>query len=92
LGLLYAPAVLALEFFHAAGGIDVFLLAGEEGVALRADFDGDLFLGRTGLPGLAATAGYRRFDVLGVNALFHDLSFATLRSGTGHGGQAYPGG
>jgi hypothetical protein len=35
-GLFYI--VLLLEFFHAAGGIDDFLLLGIEGMAIRANF------------------------------------------------------
>ena len=43
-------AYLLLEAVDAAGRVDQLLLAGEERMALRADLDAQLFLGRAGGP------------------------------------------
>src|SRR4051794_27071996 len=50
------PVVLALEFLHPAGGVHVLHLAGEEGVAGRADLDGYVLLGAARDELVAATA------------------------------------
>lgn len=49
-------AVLAVESFDAAGGIDQLLFAREERVTTGAYLEPDLRLGRTRLPGLTARA------------------------------------
>ncbi len=54
------PRVAPAEALHAAGRIDDLLLAREERVAARADFDVDLRLGRPRLDHVAAQAGDRR--------------------------------
>lgn len=50
-----------LEFLHATGGIDQFLFAGEERVALVANVDPDLRFGRT--HGERITAAAHHFGV-----------------------------
>ncbi len=60
--------VLAAEALHAASRIDKALLAGEERVAGRADFDVNVALvGRTGLKVVSAGADYAHSVVIGVN-------------------------
>ena len=61
-----------LELFDAASGINVFLFAGVERMALAADLDDDLFLCGSSDESLSATASYSRFGVLGMDVLFHD--------------------
>ena len=65
--------VLLLEALDAAGCIDQFLLAGEERVALRADFDPDqfAFAGGAGLKRASAGAVDRDGMIIGVNSFFH---------------------
>src|SRR5262249_22428423 len=77
--LAVGPGVLALELLDAAGGIDVLHLAGEERMAGRADFDGDVLPGAARDEFVAATAGNGRFDVFGVNAAFHGGSLASAK-------------
>ena len=49
-------AVLLVELINTAAGVDQLLLAGVEGVALGADFNGDVLLGGAGLDdGTAST-------------------------------------
>src|SRR5262249_53270791 len=72
--LAVGPVVLALELLDAAGGIDVLHLAGEERVAGRADFDGDILLGAAGDELVATAAGYGALGVLGMNPGFHGSS------------------
>jgi hypothetical protein len=67
--------VAALEALHAAGGVDQLLLAGEERVAVVADLQPQLVLGRLRLEGVAAgTDGGHRVQ-LGVDVLLHGGSF-----------------
>lgn len=65
--------VLLLEALDAAGCVDQLLLAGEEWVALRADFDADqfAFAGGAGLEGASAGAVNRDSVIIGVNSFFH---------------------
>src|SRR5208282_559303 len=68
--------VLLLESFDAARGIDDFLLAGVERVALGAHFDVQIVVERRArLEFVAATADDIDFRVFGVDFLFHDGSW-----------------
>ena len=64
-------AVSFLESFNATGSINKFLLAGEERMAGRADFRGNLRFGGTCLERIAAEAFHRNFCVIGVYSLSH---------------------
>src|SRR4051794_12118569 len=55
--LAVAPVVLLLELLDAAGGVDELHLAGEERVARRADFDGNVLAGAARGELVAAAAG-----------------------------------
>src|SRR3954471_17621789 len=74
--------VLAVEALDAAGRVHQLLFAGEEGVAIRADFQTDVALvGRTGSKHVAARAMHAHFVIRGVNSCLHvalDLSCETL--------------
>jgi hypothetical protein len=65
--------VLLLEALDATGCVDQLLLAGEEWVALRADFDADqlAFAGGAGLKRASAGAVDRDGMIIGVNSFFH---------------------
>src|SRR5215470_9310375 len=69
--LAAGPVVLLLELLDAAGRIDKLHLAGEERMAGRADFDGDVLLGAARRELVAATTGDRGGFVLGVNVFLH---------------------
>jgi hypothetical protein len=73
-GLLFAlvPVVFALELLDAAGGVHVLHLAGEERMASRADFDGDVLPSAARDELIAATASHGGFFVFGMNAFFHN--------------------
>ena len=61
-----------LELINTSACINKLLLAGEEGVALRANFDSDLAsLGGLGNNGFAACALDYALFVLGLNCFFH---------------------
>ena len=64
-------AELLVELLHAAAGVDQLLLAGVEGVALGADFHGDVLTGGTGLDDVAAGAANGGLIVLGMDAFLH---------------------
>ena len=66
-------AVALLELVHAAAAVYQLLLAVEERVALGADFNLQLLLGRAGGEGLAAYAADDCFAVLGMDAFLHDF-------------------
>src|SRR5215469_8975247 len=74
--------VFLLETLDAAGRVYEFLLAGEEWVAIGADFDAKHIAldGRTHLEGIPAGAmdGYRM--IVGVDTGFHDSPFCRGRS------------
>ena len=59
------------EPLDAAFGVDQLLPAGEERVAVVADFEVQLRLGRPGLPRRAARAARLDLVVLGVNPFLH---------------------
>src|SRR5262249_6557292 len=65
--------VALLEAGHAAAAVEDLLLAGVEGVALRADLDVDLsaLLRAASGEGGTATAVHRRLDVVRVNTRLH---------------------
>jgi len=65
-------AELLGEALHAAFGIDQLLPAREERVAIRADFEVQLRLGRPGFPGIAARAARLDLVIFRMNAFFHD--------------------
>ena len=62
-----------VEALDASAGIDQLLLTREERVALGADFNLQLLLGRAGGEGLAAYAADDCFAVLGMDAFLHDF-------------------
>ena len=74
--------VFLLKTLDAAGGVYEFLLAGEERVATRADFDAEhiSFDGRARLESMAASAMYGYGMVVGVDTGFHDSPFCRGRS------------
>jgi hypothetical protein len=64
--------VFAAETFHTACGIDQFLLAGEERMAIGADFQADFaFVGRPCGELVAARAVYVRLVICGMNSWLH---------------------
>ena len=60
-----------VETINTSTGVDQLLLAGVERVALRADLNTDLLLGRTGCENVAASAADRRLFVVGMDAFSH---------------------
>src|SRR5579864_666403 len=64
--------ILAAEALHAAGGVHQLLLAGEERMAVRADFYADIALmGRPGHEGIPAGAMHTDFVIRRVDSCFH---------------------
>lgn len=69
---------LLLEALDAAGGIDQLLLAGEERMAIRADFQSERVRlgGRTGFEFIAAACTVDRYGVVfRVNIFLHNFLF-----------------
>src|SRR6185436_8476174 len=71
-GIRNGGLVALLEALDAPRRVDELLLAGEERVALRADLEAQLGVGRSGGERLPARAGDRDHVVLGVNPALHD--------------------
>ena len=69
-------AVLLVELINTAAGVDQLLLAGVEGVALRAHVDRHVVAlgGGTGDEGVAARAGDLHCVVIRMDTLLHSLS------------------
>src|SRR5256885_1977546 len=66
--------VALLEAIDTACRVDQLLLAGEEGMALRADLDAELFLGRARRPHFAARAMDLNLLILGMDLCFHEFT------------------
>src|SRR6184192_1025266 len=77
LGLGSGVGVFLGEALDAAGGVNQLLLAGEERVAIRADFDIQPVAldGRTSREIVAACAMHGYGVIVGVNAGFHEAPF-----------------
>src|SRR5689334_2636900 len=63
--------VLIDEALDAAFSVDQLVLAREERMAIRANFDLDVGLGGAGLDDITASAAHGRLNVLRMNSLFH---------------------
>lgn len=63
--------VFLAEFVNTTRCIDQLLFTGEEGMALRTDFNGDITDGRMGLKFIAARAANSAEFILRVNSFFH---------------------
>jgi len=76
---------LVLELFDSACGVDELQLAGVERVADITNVDLEFFSGAASGEAIAATAGHFGFEVLGVDAIFHDsdLVYRALREWIG---------
>src|SRR5262245_32478145 len=81
-------AVLAVEALDPAGGVHELLLAGEEGMARRADLDVDALLRGAGFDDIAACADDGALLVAGMNAFLHGARVGLL---TGAAGGRNPG-
>ena len=64
-------AVTLLEAIDASARIHQLLPAGEEGMALGADFHLELALNRTALEGFTAGATYDAFTIIGMDVVLH---------------------
>src|SRR5690349_3099071 len=74
--------ILFGEALYTARGVKQFLFAGEEGVAIRADFHAQHVAldGRARLKGVAAGAVHRHGMIIGMNTGFHGAAFRRVRS------------
>jgi hypothetical protein len=74
--------ILLCEALNAACRVDQLLLAGEEGVAVRANFDAQHVAldGRARRKSVAAGAVYGYFVIVGMNTGFHGAPVCRVRS------------
>ena len=73
--------ILLFEFIDATSRIDQLLFAGEEGVAVGANFDADVaFMGGTGLERVLARADYVDLVIGRVYSSFHSVPFGEFPS------------
>ena len=68
-------SVFLSELFYATGGVDEFLLAGEKGMAVGANFDVDGARRRAGFYGMAAGARDGHILIFWVNPGFHNILY-----------------
>lgn len=73
--------VTAFEALDAAGGIDEFLLTGEERVAFRADADPDVGACGTGVDHVPTGADDIGFPIFGMDVRFHEKAKDATKSG-----------
>jgi hypothetical protein len=64
-------AVTTREFFHAPGGVDEFLFAGEKRMARGADSDFNVSFSRAGMINRAARANDISLVIIGMNVRLH---------------------
>ena len=77
---LLADAVLLVEAVDASAGLGSLLLTGVEGMALGADLDVNVLLGRTGDEAVAAVACHCCLIIIRMNTLSHtDTSLSLIR-------------
>ena len=69
--LLRLHAIALLEAINTSAGINQFLLAAEERMALRANIDAQFLFDRTGFKGFTTNAAYNGLAVIGMDLLFH---------------------
>ena len=81
---LFLQTVTLFEAVDTAAAVHKLLFAREKRMALAADFNAQLFLGRAGRKGLAASAANRRFAVLGMDILLHACSTPLKNTAIGH--------
>ena len=62
-----------VELIYASAGINEFLLTGEERMALGANFNSEITLGRFGINNFAACTSNGCIDVVGMQTFFHCL-------------------
>lgn len=72
-------AVFLLESFYPACGIDIFLFAGIEGVAHRADFCVYFLGGAVGFESIAAAAAHHHFVIFRMYVFFHNIRFPATK-------------
>jgi hypothetical protein len=78
--LILLLCILLLEAFNTTRRVYQFLLAGKERVAVRADFNVNLLLGRTCRPGCATSTNNMTFLIFGMDTWFHfNFSFALIK-------------
>ena len=70
-GFVLKFLVFLAESFNSACRVHQFLLAGKERMALGADLNTDVFLGRAHLYDVSASALNIGFSILRVNIWFH---------------------
>ena len=75
-GFDVAGAVLFLEPFYAAGGVDIFLFAGVEWMAHRAYLCMDFLCRAAGLKGIATAAMYHNLIVFWMYSFLHGHRFS----------------
>jgi hypothetical protein len=66
--------VAALKALNTSAGVNQLLLTSVEGMALGANFDVDLGLGRTSLNDVAASTSDGAVNVVRMDTLFHSFS------------------
>ena len=64
--------IFLLKLFHASGGVDKFLLAGEKAVAGRANLHLDVLYRGAGVDHIATGAGDRSFKIVWMYTFFHE--------------------
>src|SRR4029077_18700361 len=70
-GALAFDAVFPSELFYSAGGVDEFLLAGKERMAIRANFHMDIAHRGTGFDHMATGTSDRRRLIFRMDTCFH---------------------
>jgi hypothetical protein len=73
IGLFVIETVLLVELLDPSASLVSLLLSGIERMALGANFDVDVFLGRTGYKCVATVASYGCLIVIRMDSLTHDF-------------------
>lgn len=71
-------AVFFEKFIHTTGRVDQFLFAGEEWMALRTNFNGDVANSGVSLKLVAAGASHSCHIIVRMNSFFHFILLAEI--------------
>lgn len=82
--LLLLETETTVEAINTSAGVNQFLLASVERMALGANFNSDFRLGRMSLDHFATSAGDGAFYVIGMNTVFHSFHLFLVNDSGGH--------
>ena len=82
--ILLLKTETTVEAINTSAGVNQFLLASVEGMALGANFNVDFGLSGTSVDNLTASAGDGAIHIVGMDSLFHSFHLFLVNDVWGH--------